>query len=98
MRNDTSDNKSESTVGAFQAPAEASTPRVFRSFEETTTAEAAQAELELWNGKSEFPANVEEMIERGMNANEIDIVIRAEPNGKRTPGAEYAARDPQRNW
>ncbi len=38
------------------------------------------------------------MIERGMNANEIDIVIRAEPNGKRTPGAEYAARDPQRNW
>lgn len=69
MRNDTSDNKSESTAGAFQAPAEASTPRVFRSFEETTTAEAAQAELELWNGKSEFPANVEEMIERGMNAN-----------------------------
>ncbi|MBX3723394.1 MAG: 4Fe-4S dicluster domain-containing protein [Turneriella sp.] len=45
--------------------------RVFRSFEETAAAtpEEAKAELELWNGKSEFPANVEEMIERGMNAN-----------------------------
>ena len=44
--------------------------KIFRSFEETSTVpEEAQAELALWNGKSEFPSNVEEMIERGMNAN-----------------------------
>jgi Fe-S-cluster-containing dehydrogenase component/anaerobic selenocysteine-containing dehydrogenase len=48
------------------------TTKVFRSFEETNTnTDTAEkdAELALWNGKSEFPANVEEMIERGMNAN-----------------------------
>jgi len=45
------------------------TTRVFRSFEEVSDKEASAEELALWNGKSEFPANVEEMIERGMNAN-----------------------------
>lgn len=38
------------------------------------------------------------MIERGMNANEIDVVIRSEPNGKRPRGAEYARNDPQKQW
>lgn len=43
---------------------------VFRSFEEiAATPEEAQQELALWNGKSEFPSNIEEMIERGVNAN-----------------------------
>jgi anaerobic selenocysteine-containing dehydrogenase len=47
-----------------------STTRVFRSFEEVATSpEEAAQELALWNGKSEFPINVEEMIERGLNAN-----------------------------
>lgn len=47
-----------------------STTRVFRSFEqlEANPGESAQ-ELALWSGKSEFPVNIEEMIERGMNAN-----------------------------
>ncbi len=46
------------------------TTRVFRSFEETSgTPEEIAKELELWNGKSEFPENIEEMIERGLNAN-----------------------------
>lgn len=47
-----------------------STTKVFRSFEEVATSpEEAAQELALWNGKSEFPANIEDMIERGMNAN-----------------------------
>lgn len=48
----------------------ASKTKVFRSFEEVAASpEDAAAELALWNGKSEFPANVEEMIERGLSAN-----------------------------
>lgn len=43
--------------------------KIFRSFEEASDAQASAAELALWNGKSEFPVNVEDMIERGMNAN-----------------------------
>lgn len=44
--------------------------KVFRSFEEVgATPEEAQQDLALWNGKSEFPSNIEEMIERGVNAN-----------------------------
>lgn len=44
--------------------------KVFRSFEETAaqTPEEAKAELELWNGRSEFPMNIESMIEHGVNA------------------------------
>ncbi|MCS6971598.1 MAG: hypothetical protein NZL89_01100, partial [Leptospiraceae bacterium] len=39
--------------------------RIFRSYEETT--KEGSSETALWNGKSEFPANIEELIERGVN-------------------------------
>ncbi|MBS0618295.1 MAG: 4Fe-4S dicluster domain-containing protein [Spirochaetes bacterium] len=46
------------------------TTKLYRSFEEANiTPKEGDKELALWNGKSEFPANVEEMIERGLNAN-----------------------------
>ncbi len=66
------ESKTQSAAQTASMPAADSghpAPRVFRSFEETSAQpEEANAELALWNGRSEFPANVEEMIERGMNA------------------------------
>lgn len=38
------------------------------------------------------------MIERGMNANEIDVVIRSGPDSKPPKQAQYAQRDPKREW